>query len=69
MALKDLLPELLKLNHDEKVQAIDILQREVSAENRSEVDTVPYELWSPAITPGTAAILQDMLKQDKEKHD
>lgn len=58
MPLNELLPELLKLNDDEMAQAIEILKRQVAAEDRSQIigGTV-YEVWSPTITPETTRIL------------
>ncbi len=69
MALRDLLPELLQLNREEMIQAIEILQRRVtSSVTEPSVEAVVYEVWSPTITLETARILQDVLDEDKEKH-
>ncbi|MHB8628489.1 MAG: hypothetical protein ACYDBJ_26190 [Aggregatilineales bacterium] len=69
MSLNELLPEILKLNHDEIVQAIEILKRELAANDNAQIeDRAVYEVWSPAITPETARILQEVLRKAKEKH-
>jgi hypothetical protein len=70
MTLNDLLPELLKLNRDEMVEAIEILKRRVAAQETSQiVDDAVYEVWSPTITLETARILYEVLQEDQEKHD
>ncbi len=69
MSLNDLLPELLKLNRNEMIRAIDISQRHLAANDTAQVeDGAVYEVWSPAITPETAGILQEVLKEAKEGH-
>jgi len=72
MTLNDLIPELLKLNRDETVQAIDVLQRHLTETPGNEqgqiVEGAVYEVWSPTITPETAGILQEVLKAAKEKY-
>ncbi len=69
MTLNDLLPELLQLNREEMVQAIEILKRQVAANDTSQItDNLEYEVWSPTIAPETARVLQDLLREDKEKH-
>ena len=69
MSLNELMPELLKLNRDEMLQAIEILQREVAESDKAKItEEVVYEVWSPTITPETASILEDVLRQAKEKH-
>lgn len=67
MPLNDLLPELLKLNHDEMVQAIELLKTRIADEHQNE-HKARYEVWSPTITPKTAAILQEVLRKDKENN-
>lgn len=68
MSLNELLPELLKLNRDEMVQVIEILKHQVITNDKARiVDGALYEVWSPAITLETAGILQDLLREDKEK--
>jgi hypothetical protein len=70
MTLNDLLPELLKLNRDEMVEAVEILKRQIVAKESSQiVDGAVYEVWSPTITPETARILYEVLQEDQEKHD
>ena len=69
MTLNDLLPELLKLTRDEQVEAIKILQHEVSEKQSTQSGAdVLYEFWSPQITPEGSKILMDMLREDKKKH-
>jgi hypothetical protein len=69
MSLDKLLPELLRLNHDEMVRAIDILQQQIKMHDAAQtVDSAAYEVWSPTITPETAGILQEVLKEAKEGH-
>lgn len=69
MPLKDLIPELLKLDREEMVQAIEILQRQVTTtETAKIVDGAVYEVWSPTITLETATILQEVLKEAKDQH-
>jgi hypothetical protein len=69
MSLNDLMPELLKLNRDEMIQAIEILKRQVNSKEQTQIaENVSYEVWSPSITPETASILREVLKEDKAKH-
>ena len=69
MALNDLLPELLRLSHEEKLHAIEILQDEVAHEDNPPNSTyASFEVWSPQVTPETARELLDMLREDKAKH-
>jgi hypothetical protein len=69
MTLRELLPELLKLTHEEMIEAIQILQREVTIDeyNQLKSDTF-YEIWSPQITPETGRQLLNMLQEDKKKN-
>ncbi len=65
MSLNDLLPALLKLSHEEKVQAIKILQDEVHDKGQTQdISGAAYEVWSPQITPETGRILLDLLRED-----
>ncbi len=69
MALKDLLPELLQLNRDEMIQAVEILKRQINSTVAEPTgEEIVYEVWSPAITLETARILQEVLAEDKEEH-
>jgi len=65
MPLNILLPELLKLTREEKVEAIKILQQEVG--HSEQTQSAGYEVWSPQISPEGARQLLNMLKEDKEK--
>ncbi len=65
MTLSELLPELLKLNRQEMVQVIQVLQRQVEASAAPEAAS--YEVWSPQITAEGASILQEMLNEAKRK--
>lgn len=67
MPLNDLLPELLKLDHDEMVQAIEILKTRIADEEPHSEHRARYEVWSPMITPQTAAVLQEVLRKDKKR--
>jgi hypothetical protein len=69
MSLNDLLPELLKLDRDEIVKAIEILQHQLAGNAESQiVDGAKYEVWSPTIPLETANILQEVLREAKAKH-
>lgn len=70
MALKDLLPELLQLNRDEMIQAVEILQRRIdSTVEEPASEAVVYEVWSPTITLETALILREVLNEDNATHE
>jgi len=69
MTLNELLPNLLKLNHDDMLQAIEILKYEVGLEEPAKdvcsqaLGAASYEVWSPQITLETAHILQGLLHE------
>jgi hypothetical protein len=70
MALKDLLPELLQLNRDEMIQAVEILKRQLdSTMEEPSGETIVYEVWSPTITLEAARILQEVLDEDQAAHE
>jgi hypothetical protein len=69
MALRDLIPDLLKLSHDEMVQVIKILQDEIGQENQQySLLSAEYEVWSPQISPETAREILNMIQEDKTTH-
>jgi hypothetical protein len=66
MTLNELLPDLLKLSRDEKLQAIEILKRDVISTNNSEITPgTGYEVWSPFDSAATAFELLQMLNSKK----
>lgn len=66
MALKDLLPELLQLNRDEMIQALEILKRQLdSTAEEPTREAIVYEVWSPTITLEAARILEEVLGEDQ----
>jgi hypothetical protein len=69
MSLQDLLPELLKLNREEKVQAIEILKQQITDDVPQFVEGVGYEVWSPYNSPETAFELLQMIKEDEEQRE
>lgn len=60
-----LIDELRQLNRMEKLRVIQLLVNQIAAEETILTDT-EYEVWSPYDAPGAAAILMDMLEEDRQ---
>jgi hypothetical protein len=68
VSLNELLPELMKLNHEEMVQAIELLKRRIDASDATQlINRADYENWSPFNSAETAFQLLQMIKEDEEQ--
>lgn len=67
MNLQDLFSELHKLNHTDKLRAMQFLANELAVEEEALLKPgTQYEVWSPYDAPGAAQTLLDMLEADKK---
>ena len=69
MALKDLVPELLKLDRAEKLRAIELLAHELANEAKTPFPKAHYEFWSPHDSAEAARQLSKLLEEDKKLND
>ena len=66
--LTDLLKqELDKLNRAEKLRVVQMLVEQLAQEEEL-LTSREYEIWSPYDAPGAAAVLVDMLEEDRRKN-
>jgi len=66
MSTEELFMELRKLNHSDKLRAMQVLVLELSAEEEALlIPGTQYEVWSPYDTPGAAEKLTKMLHDEQ----
>ncbi|MBL8161336.1 MAG: hypothetical protein JNJ61_05065 [Anaerolineae bacterium] len=68
MISQHLIEELRQLNRLEKLQVIQMLVNAITEEEAILTGT-EYEVWSPYDAPGAAAILMDMLEENRQQHE
>ena len=56
--------ELEKLNRAEKLQVVQMLVEQL-AQEEALLSAGEYEIWSPYDAPGAAAILMEMIEEDR----
>lgn len=59
--------ELDKLNRAEKLRVVQMLVEQLAQEEVL-LTSHEYEIWSPYDAPGAAAILMDMLEEDRRNN-
>jgi hypothetical protein len=59
--------ELDKLTRSEKVRVVQMLVEQL-AQEEERLTSRAYEIWSPYDAPGAAAILTDMLEEDRRNN-
>jgi len=64
MLSNELLQELHQLSRSEKLRIVQMLVNELAEEEL--LTRTEYEVWSPYDSAGAAAILTEMLKQDRQ---
>jgi hypothetical protein len=68
MISEHLLEELRQLNRAEKLRVVQLLVNQIAEEEVILIGT-EYEVWSPYDAPGAAAILMDMLEEDRQQNE
>jgi hypothetical protein len=68
MISEHLIKELRQLNRVEKLRVIQMLVNQITEEETILTGT-EYEVWSPYDAPGAAAILMDMLEEDRRQNE
>jgi hypothetical protein len=68
MLSRELINELRRLNRTEKLRVVHILVHELAIEEGVLDLQETYEVWSPYDAPEAAAILTQMLQEDKETY-
>lgn len=68
MISEHLLEELRQLNRAEKLRVVQLLVNQI-AEEEAILTGAEYEVWSPFDAPGAAAILMDMLEEDRQQNE
>ncbi len=68
MISEHLLEELRLLNRSEKLRVVQLLVNQI-AEEEVILTGTEYEVWSPYDSSGAAAILLDMLEEDRRKNE
>jgi len=66
MISEHLIEELRQLNRVEKLRVIQMLVNQITQEEEILTGT-EYEVWSPYDAPGAAAILMEMLEEDRRQ--
>ena len=66
MISNELLEELQKLDRVDKLRIIQMLVNQIT-EKEAVLTATDYELWSPYDAPGAAAILMEMLEEDRQR--
>jgi hypothetical protein len=66
MISEHLIEELRQLNRVEKLRVIQMLVNQIAQEEEILTST-EYEVWSPYDAPGAAAILTEMLEEDRRQ--
>jgi hypothetical protein len=59
--------ELDKLNRAEKLRVVQMLVEQL-AQEEALLTSREYEIWSPYDAPGAAAVLMDMLEEDRRNN-
>jgi hypothetical protein len=59
--------ELDKLNRAEKLRVVQMLVEQLAQEEEL-LTSREYEIWSPYDAPGAAAVLMDMLEEDRRQN-
>ncbi len=59
--------ELDKLNRAEKLRVVQMLVEQL-AQEEALLTSREYEIWSPYDAPGAAAILMDMIEEDRRNN-
>lgn len=59
--------ELDKLNRAEKLRVVQMLVEQLAQEEEL-LTSREYEIWSPYDAPGAAAVLMDMLEEDRRNN-
>jgi hypothetical protein len=65
MLSENLITELQKLSHAEKLRLVQMLVNQLAQEENIFTST-EYEVWSPYDAPGAAAILTQMLEENPQ---
>ncbi|MEO8613262.1 MAG: hypothetical protein ABI690_35555 [Chloroflexota bacterium] len=68
MIPEHLIEELRQLNRVEKLRVIQMLVNQIAQEEEI-LTATEYEVWSPYDAPGAAAILTDMLEEDRRRNE
>ncbi len=68
MISEHLIEELRQLNRVEKLRVIQMLVNQITQEEEILTGN-EYEVWSPYDAPGAAAILMDMLEEDRRQNE
>ncbi|MDX1993273.1 MAG: hypothetical protein SF029_12850 [bacterium] len=68
MISEHLIEELRQLNRVEKLRVIQMLVSQIAQEEEILTGT-EYEVWSPYDAPGAAAILTEMLEEDRRQNE
>jgi len=68
MISEHLIEELRQLTRVEKLRIIQTLVNQITQEEEILTGT-EYEVWSPYDAPGAAAILTDMLEEDRQRNE
>ena len=68
MISEHLIEELRQLNRVEKLRVIQMLANQIAQEEEI-LTATEYEVWSPYDAPGAAAILMDMLEEDRRRNE
>lgn len=68
MISEHLIEELRQLNRVEKLRVIQMLANQI-AEEETILANSEYEVWSPYDAPGAAAILTEMLEEDRRRNE
>lgn len=68
MLSQTLKTELDKLSRTEKLRVVQMLVEQLAQEEEL-LAAREYEVWSPYDSAGAAAVLMDMLEEDRHKHE
>lgn len=72
MLSEQLLSELHKLNHAEKLRVVQLLVNELASDEALLTEAFPtgarYEVWSPYESASAAQQLLELLEEDKQTH-
>lgn len=68
MISEHLLEEMRQLNRLERLRIVQILMNQIVKEEGI-LTATEYEVWSPYDSPGAAAILLDMLEEDRKRNE
>ncbi len=68
MISEHLIEELRQLNRVEKLRVIQMLVNQITQEEEILTGT-EYEVWSPYDAPGAAAILTEMLEEERRRNE